>query len=91
MKSKTLNPIIKPGIYRHYKGKFYRVVAVARHSEDLTEMVVYQALYRTKFGLNSWWVRPKKMFEEKVVINQQRVPRFKYVGLQLTRVKRASH
>jgi hypothetical protein len=31
--------------YRHFKGGRYTVIAIARDSEDLREMVVYQALY----------------------------------------------
>ena len=36
---------IRPGRYRHFKGKEYRVLGVARHSETLEPLVVYQALY----------------------------------------------
>lgn len=50
------------GVYRHYKGAFYIVLAVAKHSEDLQELVVYQAQY----GENQVWVRPLDMFCEKV-------------------------
>lgn len=72
---------IKPGKYQHYKGKFYQVIGVARHSETLEELVVYQALYDSKeFGANSLWVRPKKMFMETVVVDGKKVPRFRYVG-----------
>lgn len=34
--------LIRPGIYRHFKGKEYRVLYIARHSETLEDMVVYQ-------------------------------------------------
>ncbi len=61
------------GIYRHYKGKLYKVVGVAKHSETVEEMVVYEALYDDG-GL---WVRPKEMFLENVVINGNIVERFK--------------
>jgi hypothetical protein len=71
---------IKPGKYQHYKGRFYKVIGVARHSETLEELVVYMALYNSKkFGRNSLWVRPKKMFLEKVDINGKKVPRFKFI------------
>jgi hypothetical protein len=67
------------GRYRHYKGKFYQVLGVARHSETLEELVVYKALYRTKFGVGSLWVRPKAMFLEKIKIDHKWVKRFQKV------------
>ena len=69
---------LKPGIYRHYKGKLYEVVGIAHHSETLNELVVYKALYKTKFGRNSLWVRPKQMFLEKVKVDGKLVKRFQY-------------
>lgn len=72
---------MKKGKYRHYKGKYYNVIGVATHSETLEELVVYRALYDDeKFGRNSLWVRPKKMFIESVVKEGIEVPRFQYVG-----------
>lgn len=64
------------GVYRHYKGNFYRVLGEARHSETLEAMVVYQALY----GERGLWVRPKAMFLEKVLVAGREVPRFDYRG-----------
>jgi len=63
--------------YRHYKTKnVYEIVAIGRNSETLEEMVVYQGEYLSKeFGLNPIWVRPKKMFEEKVMLNEKEVDR----------------
>ena len=73
--------MVKIGKYQHYKGKFYEVIGVARHSETLEEMVVYRALYNSKeFGKNALWVRPKKMFLEKIMIDGKNIPRFRYVG-----------
>ena len=72
-----MQPIL-PGTYRHYKGKLYRVIGVAKHSETLEDLVVYEALYENKTA--KLWVRSLSMFEEKVEINGQRVPRFKYLG-----------
>jgi hypothetical protein len=53
---------IKPGRYRHFKGKEYEVLFLARHSESLEEMVVYRQLY----GEGSVWVRPADMWSETV-------------------------
>lgn len=66
---------IKPGKYEHYKGKYYEVLGVAKHSETEEELVVYRLLYGD-FGL---WVRPKKMFLEMVEVSGKKVPRFRFV------------
>ncbi len=65
----------RPGLYRHYKGNDYRVIGLARHSESLDPLVVYQALY----GERGLWVRPAAMFVETIELNGQRVPRFALV------------
>lgn len=48
--------------YRHFKGNIYRVLHIAKHSETLEDMVVYQAMY----GERGIWVRPLAMFEEEI-------------------------
>ena len=48
------------GRYRHFKGRLYEVVGIARHSETEEAMVVYQALY----GDGGIWVRPASMWNE---------------------------
>ncbi|GBL06048.1 DUF1653 domain-containing protein [Glaciecola sp. KUL10] len=63
------------GIYRHYKGKDYEVIGVARHSEDESELVVYRTLY----GDFSLWVRPIEMFNETIEIDGQLVKRFQHL------------
>ncbi|BES69010.1 DUF1653 domain-containing protein [Marinobacter nanhaiticus D15-8W] len=67
---------LKPGRYRHYKGKDYEVIGVARHSETEEELVVYRPLY----GDQGLWVRPLSMFRETVDVAGESVPRFSYVG-----------
>lgn len=61
--------------YRHYKGKEYEVIGIAKHSETLEEFVVYKALY----GKNQLWIRPKKMFFEKVIVDGENRPRFERI------------
>ena len=69
-----LAPLIEtpPGRYRHYKGMLYDVVGTVRHSETLEPMTLYRALY----GERGLWVRPATMFNEEVVIDGVRQPRF---------------
>ncbi len=67
---------IKPGRYRHFKGKEYIVLGIASHSETLEPMVVYQAQYGEK-GL---WVRPANMWNETVARDDYHGPRFQYIG-----------
>lgn len=69
---------LKAGRYRHFKGKEYEVIAVAKHSETLEDMVVYRALY----GECGYWVRPLAMFCETVVVDGQTVPRFQYIEVK---------
>jgi len=66
----------RPGRYRHYKGKDYLVLGLARHSETEEVLVVYQALY----GERGLWVRPTPMFVETVMHQGHRVPRFAFVA-----------
>ncbi|HEY8331914.1 MAG TPA: DUF1653 domain-containing protein [Pseudomonas sp.] len=66
---------LQTGLYRHYKGREYRVLGLARHSETEEELVVYQALYGD-YGL---WVRPLAMFRETVEVEGETLPRFALV------------
>lgn len=47
--------------YRHFKGNMYKVVGIAKHSETLEDMIVYESLRN-----NTLWVRPKSMWNEVV-------------------------
>ena len=66
---------LKPGRYRHYKGPYYQVIDVARHSETEEELVVYRPLY----GEGKLWVRPLAMFVEQVEHDGNLQPRFAWV------------
>ena len=67
---------IKLGKYRHFKGNEYEVIGIAKHSEDLSPMVVYRALY----GEGGLWVRPAHMWNETVERDGKVFPRFTYIG-----------
>ena len=67
---------IKPGRYRHFKGREYEVIGVASHSETLEPVVVYRALY----GEGGLWVRPAAMWTEQVERDGYSGPRFVYIG-----------
>ena len=65
---------IKLGQYRHFKGNKYLVLHIAKNSETLEPMVVYQALYGD-FGI---WVRPASMWHQIVAHNGKMVKRFDF-------------
>ena len=67
---------MKLGKYLHYKGNYYEVIGEATHSETLEEVVVYYSLSK-KMIRKKLWVRPKKMFLEKVEVGGKKVSRFK--------------
>lgn len=67
---------IKIGRYRHFKGKEYQVLYIAKHSETMEPMVVYQALY----GERGIWVRPASMWNETMEREGKTYKRFEYIG-----------
>ncbi len=53
------------GTYKHYKnGSLYKVIALAKDSETLQDMVVYEALYANP--LSRIWTRPYFEWTEEV-------------------------
>ena len=67
---------LKPGKYRHFKGKEYELIGLATHSETMEPMVVYRALY----GEGGLWVRPAAMWTEQIERDGYCGPRFQYIG-----------
>lgn len=47
--------------YRHFKGSLHKVIAIAKHSETLEDLVIY-----THEEDGSIWARPYSMFVSKV-------------------------
>ncbi len=59
--------------YKHFKGNEYEIVALAKHSETLEDLVVYKALYDE----GQIWVRPANMFSDmKTLEDGTQVQRF---------------
>jgi len=67
---------IKKGKYKHYKGGFYEVIDIVRHSEDESLLVLYRPLY----GEGLLWVRPYDMFIGQVQTQNGERKRFAYVS-----------
>jgi len=67
---------MKLGKYKHFKGKEYEVLGIAKDSDTLEKMVVYKALY----GKGQLWIRSFKEFFGKIEINGKKMKRFEYIG-----------
>lgn len=61
--------------FRHWKGGLYKLVGIAKHSENLEEYVVYQSIKDGRM-----WVRPRRMFEDVLNIDGKDIPRFKEIS-----------
>lgn len=53
----SLKEIVEGGWYRHYKGRVYQILCIAKHTETGEEQVVYCSENGENF-----WARPKSMF-----------------------------
>lgn len=63
------------GVYQHYKGNFYNVLGIVRHTETEESLVLYQSMYPNF----ETWVRPLPMFFEEIVYNGIKQARFKFI------------
>ena len=48
-------------IYKHYKGNKYKILALAKHSETLEDLIIYQSIED-----NKTWARPYSMWNERI-------------------------
>lgn len=66
--------------YKHFKGHLIEVLMVVRHTETEEEMIVYRELsVNKKYGKDSLWVRPLKMFLETVERDGKKLPRLELI------------
>lgn len=68
--------MIELGKYQHFKGSFYQVLHIARHSETEEALVVYHPFDKK----DDIWVRPLNMFNETITRDGKTLQRFQYVG-----------
>ena len=64
------------GVYRHFKGNTYEVIAVGKHSDTLERLVIYRARY----GDGEVWVRPLTEFTGTVIRDGKTCRRFEEIG-----------
>ncbi len=68
---------MQKGIYKHYKGNFYRVIGEGKHSETLEDLVFYEALYNNP--VSRFWMRPLKMFNDEIDTLDGKKKRFIFI------------
>lgn len=66
---------IKLGIYHHYKGNLYKVLCIAKHSETLEDLVIYQDVNASE----KIWARPASMWNDEITVDGKTVKRFTLV------------
>jgi len=67
--------MIKVGKYQHFKGSYYQVLHLARHSETEEALVVYHPFDNN----NDIWVRPLTMFTETITREGKTQQRFQFI------------
>ena len=66
---------IRSGIYLHYKGNLYRVLTIAKHTENDDDLVIYHPLNDQE----SLWARPINVFTDTLLHGDQLIPRFRFI------------
>ncbi|THG28166.1 DUF1653 domain-containing protein [Naasia lichenicola] len=79
-----MNAAPVPGVYRHFKGKDYRVLGVAKHTESDEPLVLYLALYPVHdagaiYGETPTFARPLASFQDVVEVDGERISRFRLI------------
>ena len=77
LKRKRVSRTMQIGLYKHFKGSYYWVQAIARDSDSLEEIVIYVGLYENEFGRNPLWVRKRESFEAP---REDGTERYSYIG-----------
>ncbi|MCW8831704.1 MAG: DUF1653 domain-containing protein [Colwellia sp.] len=67
--------MLKLGKYQHFKGNFYQVLHIARHSETEEYLVVYHPFDKK----DDIWVRPLSMFTETIIRDGKSIQRFQFI------------
>lgn len=76
-----------PGLYRHFKGGYYRLIEVAKHTETKERLAIYHKVHEP----GRLWARPLAMFAGLVrttlasgsnVVPGKVVPRFERVRIE---------
>ena len=64
-----MQEIAVENLYKHYKGNIYKIIAIAKHSETLEDMIVYESIDDGKI-----WARPYGMWNE--IVDNKNTLRF---------------
>ncbi len=73
-----MNEIKIGALYKHYKTeKLYKIIGIAKHSETLEDLVIYEAQYENP--TSKLWARPLSMFLESVEFKGKKQPRFNLI------------
>ncbi len=75
-----MEPLIKGGIYKHYKGAKYLIRGFGRDTDHLEEFVIYSKFYGDVLE-NECWLRKQREFSGHVLDNKRHVKRFVFIGL----------